>query len=272
MAQYVFNPSDFVAPSAKPMPVFLVLDNSGSMRGDKIDSLNLAVRDMLEEFKKAGCSAVAFQIAIVTFGTGIHLLQDMTDSVAIQWKDIPISDTDSCRGWKGKWDYASARGTPLGQTLKIVKAMIEDRLVVPSRSYRPAIILVSDGHPTDSWNDALNAFTQESRSSKCDRWAMAIGRDADPNVLKKFIAGIKNDDGTPRQLLYAGNAKSLLDNFKYITMSVTNSVAIASKSKVLTVKPISVKATELSDGDKIAGYKHKPEVSKDQGEDGGFFW
>ena len=245
MAQILFNPGSFTAPQAKPMPVILVLDNSGSMSGEKIGNLNAAVRDMLETFRESACPEAVFNVAIITFGTGIHLFREMTDVNSVRWQDIAISDTDSCKNLTGQWDDAAARGTPLGATLKIVKAIIEDKTIIPSRAYRPAVILVSDGHPTDKWDARLREFIREGRSSKCDRWAMAIGRDADAKVLEKFLEGSANPDGTPRKLLYAKDAKTLRDNFKFITMTVTNTVAVASKSKVLTVKPVTATPTGI---------------------------
>ena len=218
MAQPLFNPGRFTASNPKPSPVILVLDNSGSMSGDKIASLNQAVHEMLESFRRSDCSDAAFNVAIVTFGTGIHLFQAMTGVGAIRWQDIPISSIQDCAALNGQWDDAEARGTPLGATLKIVKSLIEDRDIIPSRAYIPAVILVSDGHPTDKWNAALEEFVKNGRSSKCDRWAMAIGRDADVGVLQKFVDGCSNPDGTPRKVLYAGDAATLRDNFKFITM------------------------------------------------------
>ena len=50
MSNTPFDPSKFTAPKAKPLPVILLLDVSGSMSGDKIRNLNDAVRDMLNTF------------------------------------------------------------------------------------------------------------------------------------------------------------------------------------------------------------------------------
>ena len=255
------------------MPVILMLDNSGSMRGEKIDSLNASVHDMLQTFKSAECQDVAFSIAIVTFGTGIHLLQEMKSAATIQWHDIPISSVDEAGQFSGKWDAPDARGTPLGATFKIVKSLIEDKTIVPSRAYRPAVVLVSDGHPTDGWQGPLMSFIRDGRSSKCDRWAMAIGRDADAGVLGKFIEGTTNVDGTQRKLLYARDSRTLRDNFKFITMSITNTVAVASKSKVLTPQPITVKATEITERAERPALMQEPVPTKEKEDvDSGFEW
>ena len=43
-----FDLSKYTAPTAKPLPVVLLLDVSGSMIGAKIQNLNESVKDMLE--------------------------------------------------------------------------------------------------------------------------------------------------------------------------------------------------------------------------------
>ena len=117
--------------------------------------------------------------------------------------------------------------TPMGTALKMAKAMIEDKKTTPSRAYRPTIVLVSDGQPTDSWERPLEDFISEGRSSKCDRMAMAIGRDADETVLKSFI------EDMPHNLFYAENAGQLHEFFQRVTMSVT----IRTQSKNPNVVP-----------------------------------
>ena len=95
----------------------------------------------------------------------------------------------------------AAKGeTALGEALKRTKEMIEDKKITLSRAYRPTIVLVSDGKPTDDWEDPMDDFINTGRSKKCDRMAMAIGKDADENVLKRFI------EGTEHELFYANNS------------------------------------------------------------------
>ena len=191
-----FDPTKFIAPDAKPLPVILLLDVSGSMQGAKIQNLNIAVKDMVETFKNTENGEIEIHVAILTFGAEVKLHQVLASAGCIKWYDLSASG-----------------GTPLGTVFKMAKAMIEDKNVVPSRAYRPTVILVSDGQPTDKWEQPLNDFIDNGRSSKCDRMAMAIGADADEGVLRKFVKGSKNP------LFYAENAKHLSDFFQFVTMS-----------------------------------------------------
>ena len=217
-----FDPSKFTAPKAKPLPVILLLDASGSMSGDKIHNLNVAVRDMLNTFSDTENGEVEIHVAIITFGAQVKLHQPLASASTIQWQDL------------------SADGmTPLGTALQMAKAMIEDKDVVPSRAYRPTVVLVSDGGPNDTWEKPLNAFISDGRSAKCDRLAMAIGADADEAVLGKFI------EGTSNQLFYAENAKQLRDFFKFVTMSVTIRTKSQTPNNVPEASTIDIQPTTI---------------------------
>lgn len=222
-----FDPSQFTTPTAKPLPVVLLLDISGSMSGEKIQNLNEAVKDMLTNFRNNENGETEIWVSIITFGAEVKLHQAITNASNIEWVDL------------------SAGGmTPLGTGLQMAKAMIEDKEIIPSRAFRPTVVLVSDGMPTDDWEEPLNAFISQGRSSKCDRMAMAIGADADEVVLSKFIKGTQN------QLFYAENAKQLRDFFKFVTMSVTirtksQSPNALPESSAIGVKPTTIEARQV---------------------------
>lgn len=219
-----FDPTEFTAPTAKPLPVVLLLDCSGSMSGEKIRNLNDAVRDMLAVFRDTENSETEIHVAIISFGAELKLHQPLASAGNIRWQDLSASG-----------------GTPLGTAIQMAKAMIEDKDILPSRAYRPTVVLVSDGRPTDSWEEPLKDFVREGRSAKCDRMAMAIGADADEMVLGKFLEGAMNS------LFYAENARQLRDFFKNVTMSVTirtrsQTPNVLPEAIAIDVKPVTIQA------------------------------
>ena len=194
-----FNPADYIVPTAKPIPVLLLLDTSGSMKGANIDTLNSAVRQMLTAFSKEGTREVEVRVAMITFGG---------ETATILQRFAPVSSIEFCP--------LSADGrTPLGDALKKAKDMIEDRNETPGRAYRPTVVLVSDGQPNDQWEEPLRAFVSEGRSANCDRMAVAIGNGANRNILNTFI------EGTQNPLFEASQASEIHRFFKFVTMSVT---------------------------------------------------
>lgn len=245
-----FDPSKFTAPTAKPLPVILLLDCSGSMSGEKIRNLNDAVRDMLEVFRATENGETEIHVAIITFGAEVRLYQTLASAGGIAWRDL-----------------SAGGNTPMGTALQMAKAMIGDQAVVPSRAYRPTVVLVSDGRPTDRWEDPLHAFINEGRSAKCDRMAMALGADADEVALGKFVAGTTNP------LFYAENAKQLRDFFKFVTMSVTirtksQTPNVAPDAATIEVKPTTIEARSekpKSGTERSTGGAEKDEQPNEEG-------
>ena len=55
------------------------------------------------------------------------------------------------------------------------------------RALPPVLVLVSDGQPTDDFDAGLKALLEQPWGKKAVRIAISIGRDADNEVLQKFI-------------------------------------------------------------------------------------
>ena len=214
-----FDPSKYTVAKAKPLPVVLLLDTSGSMSAGepsaKIVELEGAVREMVKDFAHEEQLETEIQVAVITFGSkGVSL-------------DLPYTNASKIQGPK----LEAGGNTPMGVALKMAKDMIEDKETTPSRAYRPLVILCSDGQPTDSWEEPMAKFISEGRSSKCDRMAMAIGRDANEEILKKFI------EGTENPLFYVKDATSMHKFFKFVTMSVTSRSRSQTPNQIAKLEP-----------------------------------
>ena len=194
----MFDPSKFTTQKAKPLPVCLMLDVSSSMSGEKIGNLNKAVKEMLNTFAEEEKMETEIMVSVITFGGKVNLHLPPTKASQIHLEEFHADGM-----------------TPMGEALNMAKALIDDKEKTPSRAYRPTIVLVSDGQPNDSWEKPLEDFISHGRSCKCDRMAMAIGHDADKQVLNRFI------EGTPHKLFYADNAAQLHEFFQHVTMSIT---------------------------------------------------
>ncbi|GMB93844.1 hypothetical protein NHP200010_15770 [Helicobacter bizzozeronii] len=194
-----FDPSKFTTQEPKAIPLILLLDVSGSMYGEKIDALNQAVQEMIQELRSAEKMELRYKVAIITFGDVAHLHRSLCD---VQDLDFTPMQADG--------------STPMGGALSKAKEIIENKEMIKGRDYRPAVVLVSDGIPTDNWEHPLESFINEGRSAKCQRLGLYIGNEgAGVNVLKRFIEGQENP------LFYANNAKEITAAIRLITMSQT---------------------------------------------------
>jgi uncharacterized protein YegL len=126
--------------------------------------------------------------------------------------------------------------------------VIEDKNVIPSRAYRPTVVLVSDGQPTDDWEHPLEALITGGRSAKCFFIAMGIGENPGTQVLERFISQtpvLAEVSGTPvrNTVFHAADADKIREFFRKVTMSVT----IRSKSQNPNAVPTSAKPPNLEE-------------------------
>lgn len=193
---------DFTVAEARPLPVIVMADVSGSMTVDgKIEALNLALKDMVAGFAAESRLRAEIQVGLITFGgerARVHL------PLAPAHK---ISEVSPLR--------ADGR-TPMGTAFEEARKLIEDKDMIPSRAYRPVLVLVSDGLPTDDWEQPLDGLCKSERGQKATRFAMAIGADADVEMLRRFA----NDPESP--VFKAHEARDIHRFFRAVTMSVTS--------------------------------------------------
>ena len=187
----------YVSNDGRALPIFLLLDCSGSMSGEKINTLNSAVVDMINDFRSEHLTEVNIQLCIISFGGEAKLHTDLTSVQTIEFLPLQASGM-----------------TPLGGALTILQNIIDDKEKVSSKGYRPSVILVSDGLPNDAWEVPLNTFLTSKRSSKCERWALGIGQDADYNMLQRFLG-----EDSDKKVFDASVAKEISKFFKFVTMS-----------------------------------------------------
>ncbi|EGQ7701547.1 vWA domain-containing protein [Vibrio cholerae] len=191
----------FIASKARPLPVVIMADTSGSMSVDgKIDSLNQSIKDMILSFASESRLRAEIHLSIITFGGDAVVHLPLTPAHQIEQTE----------------KFIAQGSTPLGAACTIVKNLIEDKGSIPSRAYRPVIILASDGYPTDDYKNAFDALLNSERAQKATRFALSIGNDADNALLESF----GNDVEAP--LFFAHNAAEITHFFRAVTMSVAN--------------------------------------------------
>lgn len=218
------NLKDFTMAAARPLPVIVLADVSGSMSANgKIDALNDAVSEMIATFAEEDDSRAEIHVGVIAFGRGgATLHKPLRSATDIQWESME----------------ASGR-TPMGGAFDLARTMIEDRATIPSRAYRPTLVLVSDGVATDDWRGPLEALLGSERASKATRFAMGIGADADHDTLTAFLA---NDEA---RVFEAHEAREIRKFFRWVTMSVTARSRSANPNSVVMVEPTDLDELEF---------------------------
>ncbi|MBX3360406.1 MAG: VWA domain-containing protein [Phycisphaeraceae bacterium] len=210
--------SDFTIATPRPLPVIVLADISGSMsENGKIDSLNHALDEMIKSFATEAQDRAEIQVSVITFGkTGAQIHSELTPASKAAWSPMQADG-----------------GTPLGAAISLATSLVEDRQRIPGRAYRPAIVLVSDGQPTDEWKEPVKRLLASERGSRADRFALGIGDDADKAMLAAFL-------GDPAKVvLQASDARQVQTFFRWVTMSVTSRSRSATPNAAPIQPPIS---------------------------------
>lgn len=202
----------------RPLHFFYICDCSGSMSVDgKIQALNTAVREAIPHMQKAADENPNAQVLIraIKFSDGAswHI------GTATEAKDF-------------KWTELTADGqTDMGKALH----MVADQLKIPpmtDRALPPVLVLISDGQPTDDFVGGLEELDRVPWGKKAVRIAIAIGRDADKDVLQHFIGN------SEVKVLEANNVDQLKDRIRWASTVVVKAVSA----------PASQSGTEASTG------------------------
>lgn len=197
----------------KTLPIFYVLDTSGSMAGAKIGKLNDAMNEctrILKE-KASELADAELKIGVLTFSTGAHWI---TKNGLVSIEDF-------------HWNNISANGvTDLGAAVNALDDGLTRSKLLDSETgfFIPVLIFMSDGGPTDSWKKALKNATETNRWFKeSKKLAIAIGDNADTDVLAELV-------GNPEAVVSVKDLETL-KNF-IVKVSVSASM-LASKSKMV---------------------------------------
>lgn len=169
------------------LPVYLLLDISGSMQGTKIVAVNNGVTLIYQELMGDPRSASTVHISVITFA-----------EQAYQMPMVPITQFTPPQ-------LSASGSTALGGALHLLNESLDRDLIAnqPGRKgdYKPLVFLLTDGMPTDHWNDEATRLSARQSSKPVNVIGLAIGDDADEAVIRQIASTtLKMTDVSPENL------------------------------------------------------------------------
>ena len=165
--------NDLIDNPSPRCPVALVLDTSASMSGDPINALNQGAQLFIDEVKGDDLARWSVDLAVYTAGGHAQCLQSFVGIEQVS----------------GIAPLQAGGATPLGAAVR----MALDDLEARKRTYRgngvpyyqPWLVIISDGSPTDSWQEAAQRARQLAEKRKLV--SLPVGVDgADLRILSQF--------------------------------------------------------------------------------------
>ncbi len=157
-------------------PLVLVLDCSGSMLDDnKIGLLNDGLKTLEKELKSDPIAARCGRVLVISFGgdNDVELMGDWTDAMDFTPPELKAGGM-----------------TPMGAAMRCALDEIESQksqMRSAGVSYkRPIVMLLSDGEPTDEWQQVAADCKAAEAAHKVNVMAIGIGDQANRDILGAF--------------------------------------------------------------------------------------
>jgi uncharacterized protein YegL len=151
------------------LPVYLLLDVSGSMTGEPIEAVRQGVKALISDLRGDPMALENAFLSVITFSSAAQQVCPLTELVSFQEPTLTAGGT-----------------TSLGEALRVLDQCIdrEVRKATPTQKgdWKPLIFLMTDGQPTDNWESAADQIKQKKPGNII---ACAAGPGADANLLKR---------------------------------------------------------------------------------------
>ena len=179
------------------LPVYLLLDTSGSMYGEPIEAVKNGVQTLISTLRSDPYALETAFISIITFNSTAQQVTPLTELANFQQPSI---DAGGC--------------TALGGALELLAQKIDTEIIKTTTEvkgdWKPLVFIMTDGEPTDSLIDGLQKFKSIKTGIVV---ACAAGSSANTDVLKQITENVVS--------LSTADSESIKAFFKWVSASVS---------------------------------------------------
>ena len=163
------------------LPVYLLLDTSGSMTGEPIEAVKNGVQMMVHSLRQNPQAIETAFLSIITFDSEAKQLIPLTDLASFQTVDLKAAGT-----------------TALGAALSLLADKLENEVTKTTLEqkgdWKPIVFIMTDGVPTDDWQAGFQKLKTVKKGLIV---GCAAGNNADDKVLKEIadqVVRLSNTD------------------------------------------------------------------------------
>lgn len=179
------------------LPVYLLLDCSGSMYGEPIEAVKNGVQVLVSTLRQDPYALETAYLSIITFDSGAKQVTPLTELATFQQPSIEATGS-----------------TALGEALSLLSSRVEQEVtkttVDQKGDWKPLVFIMTDGVPTDNFQKGLAEFKRQKFGMVI---ACAAGRGADTNILKQITECVVQLD--------TADSATIRSFFKWVSASVS---------------------------------------------------
>jgi len=183
------------------LPVYLLIDCSESMIGQGIEAIRAGLSSMVGTLRRNPHALESVYLSVITYDANARLECPLTPLIDFQEPQFNLRP-----------------GTSLGAALTLLADQIQSEVRKTSHDnkgdYRPLVLLLTDGQPSDEWRKPLQRIGVAARPRPANIYAIGCGEDVDYSVLQGITdVVLKMDDM---------GAESFAKLFVWLTASVSS--------------------------------------------------
>jgi len=179
------------------LPVYLLLDTSGSMSGEPIEAVKNGVQMMLHSLRQNPQAIETAYVSIITFDSEAKQIVPLTDLASFQMVDIKAQSTTSL-------------GAALGLLADKMELEITKTTTEQKGDWKPLTFIMTDGVPTDDWQAGFNKLKNVNKGLIV---GCAAGSGADDSILKQITSSVVRLDNA--------DSESISKFFQWVTASIS---------------------------------------------------
>lgn len=180
------------------LPVYLLLDCSGSMYGEPIEAVKNGVQVLVSTLRQDPYALETAYLSIITFDSSAQQVTPLTELSAFQQPNIQAS---GC--------------TALGEALSLLAKKADQEVTKTTAEkkgdWKPLVFIMTDGEPTDDLNKGIAEFKKR-------KWGMVVacaaGSGANTDTLKKITECVVSLD--------TADSATIKAFFKWVSASVSS--------------------------------------------------
>ena len=154
------------------LPVYLLLDTSGSMRGEPISAVNVGLQALVASLRQDPSALETVHICILTFDAEVKVVVPLTPLEQLQLPEITTPES-------GPTFLGKALETLCSQLdLEIIRNTVDMK-----GDWSPLLFVMTDGSPTD-----IQVFEEQIHQIKKRQFGNIIGCAAGPKAKLHFLA------------------------------------------------------------------------------------
>lgn len=194
------------------LPVYLLLDVSGSMSGEPIEAVKTGVQMLVSTLRQDPYALETAYLSVITFESSAKQVVPLMELASFQAPNISASGT-------------TALGDALGLLANKIESEVSKTTAEVKGDWKPLIFIMTDGSPTDNWQKGLDKLRKVRTGIIV---ACAAGQGADTSVLKQITEVVVQLD--------TADSSTIKAFFKWVSASVsTGSQKIDQGQKEVTV-------------------------------------